>query len=254
MELISFVIAAGETKRFERAGRYLEIIDATSALDVYLSDADGARGDTARGALSGLYMEGAYSAFELTSAAAQSVTLLLTEGRGGSRRQPGNVRVIDNAADKTDAGLQFIGSTTLAAAGAGVYSMVGIKAGARRVSLRRISVSSSIAGLMQWGHATGDPTTAYNATAGGAFNKRAGQAVSLAQRWTATSASSPVALGELPGRQIYSSINVPANTEAQLIGPGDAPIIIPAGAHFFVHGYVANRDVSAVLDYEELNA
>lgn len=95
MELVSFTFAAGETKRFERAGRYLEIIDATAAVNISLTDESGGAVDYATGALSGLYMEGAFSAITIYSATAQTVELLITDGRGGSRRQPGNVRIID---------------------------------------------------------------------------------------------------------------------------------------------------------------
>lgn len=93
MELLPITLAAGETKRFEKAGRYLEIIDATAAIDVFLYDSAGGRGDEARNALSGLYLEVPFAAMEIYSATAQTITLLLTDGRGGSRRQPGIVSV-----------------------------------------------------------------------------------------------------------------------------------------------------------------
>lgn len=99
MQNLRFTIAAGETKVFEIAGRYLEIIDATGPIDIGLYDRNGSQADDGKGLLSGTYMETAYSKFELTSASAQTIELFLTDTRGGTRRQPGNVRVIDEITD-----------------------------------------------------------------------------------------------------------------------------------------------------------
>lgn len=95
MEILKFSIAAGETKRFERAGRYIEVIEADSALSLFFFDENGGQADDAQGIVSGLYIEEPYKAFTVYSATAQSVTLLMSDGRGGSRRQPGNVSIID---------------------------------------------------------------------------------------------------------------------------------------------------------------
>lgn len=119
MELLTFTIAAGETKRFERAGRYLEIIASASALTIGLYDAAGARVEGAIGALSGLYMEGGYSAIEISSALAQTVTLLVTDGRGGSRRQPGVVQVVDTEREKVTSAVAFRAAGLQAGGGLG---------------------------------------------------------------------------------------------------------------------------------------
>lgn len=100
MENLRFAIAAGETKVFQKAGRYLEIIDAIGAVDIGLYDSNGSQADDGRGLLSGTYMETQFSAFEITSATAQTVELFLTDTRGGTRRQPGSVRVIDEITDQ----------------------------------------------------------------------------------------------------------------------------------------------------------
>lgn len=96
MELITFTFAAGETKRFERAGRYIEVIDALAPVSLFLSDRSGARVGYAVDALSGMYLGGAFAALDIYSATAQTVELLITDGDGGSRRQPGNVAIIDS--------------------------------------------------------------------------------------------------------------------------------------------------------------
>lgn len=107
MELITITFAAPGTKRFERAGRYIEVIDAAAAFDLVLTDSNGGQVDYAKGALSGIWLSGAYAAIDITSASAQSITLLITDGQGGSRRQPGTVRVIDSERDKVLAGVCF---------------------------------------------------------------------------------------------------------------------------------------------------
>lgn len=95
MEVLKFNITAGQTIRFERAGRYIEIIEADQALSLFFFDDNGSQADDAQNVLSGLFIEGKFSAFQVRSVQAQTITLLLSDGRGGSRRQPGNVAVID---------------------------------------------------------------------------------------------------------------------------------------------------------------
>lgn len=116
MELLSFTFAANETKRFERAGRYIEVIDAPYAFNLFLSDAAGGRVDHALNALSGLFLEGNYAAVDMTNGAnAQTVTLLVTDGRGGSRRQPGVVQVVDGGRARTLANVAGVGSVPASA-------------------------------------------------------------------------------------------------------------------------------------------
>ncbi len=96
MELLQFTISAGETKRFEVAGRYLEIIEAADRLNIDFNGPDGNRVHSMRGALSGFYSEEPFQAFEVGNpSATQTVKLMITDRRGGSRRQPGVVRVVD---------------------------------------------------------------------------------------------------------------------------------------------------------------
>lgn len=97
MELLPITFAANETKQFAKAGRYFEIIDSTSAVAIQFTGTGGNISDSISGALSGLFLEDPFTHFSVTNGAiAQTVTLLIMEtGRGGSRRQPGNVRVMD---------------------------------------------------------------------------------------------------------------------------------------------------------------
>jgi hypothetical protein len=96
MQNLRFNIAAGETKNFGAiGGAYMEIIEAAGPISIGLYDSNGSQSDDARDIYSGFYAEGKFSGFEVYSASAQTVELLITNGRGGSRRQPGNVKVID---------------------------------------------------------------------------------------------------------------------------------------------------------------
>lgn len=98
MELLRIALAANETKQFAKAGRYFEIIESNYSITVQFNGANGAQSDSIVGGLSGLFLEDPFSHFSVTNGAvAQTVTLLLMEiGRGGSRRQPGNVSIVDN--------------------------------------------------------------------------------------------------------------------------------------------------------------
>lgn len=95
MELLQITLAANETKQFAKAGRYFEIIESAFPITVNFTGSSGALSDSMVNALSGLFLEDAYTHFSITNGtSAQTVTLLLMEiGRGGSRRQPGVVQV-----------------------------------------------------------------------------------------------------------------------------------------------------------------
>lgn len=153
MEIITFVIAAGETKRFERAGRYIEIIEAAGAIDLFTYDAAGGRVDGARGALSGLYMEHSFSALEVTSGTEQTVKLLLTEGRGGSRRQPGVVQVIDGGRVRSLTNLSFIAGGSISTAAAGEWPVVQLvnPSATKRLLVKKAYWGSDIATAIRLG-------------------------------------------------------------------------------------------------------
>jgi len=97
IELFTFTIAAGETKRYAKAGRYLEVIEANDRLNIVLTNRDGGAVSNVLGALSGVYVEAEFAEFEVTnpSASAQTVQLMIAASRGGSRRAPGVVSVSD---------------------------------------------------------------------------------------------------------------------------------------------------------------
>lgn len=96
-EFLTVTLAAGETKQFQKAGRYLEIIaDGGSSVNLTFYGDNGAVSANWNNCQSGLFLEDPWGSFSVTnnSASAQTITMLLMDnGRGGSRRQPGIVTV-----------------------------------------------------------------------------------------------------------------------------------------------------------------
>lgn len=98
IELLTFTLAAGATAQFAKAGRYIEIIEADYGIaSITLTDESGGQSAVMRNTKSGLYAEVAFKQVDIVNGAtAQTITLLVTDGRGGSRRQPGNVVIVDS--------------------------------------------------------------------------------------------------------------------------------------------------------------
>lgn len=161
MELLSQAFAANEVKVFSKAGRFFEIITADQAIARVEFGADqGQQSDSMINPQSGLYVEDPFSYFQVTNGAfAQTITMLIMEnGRGGSRRQPGNVRVINNESDKTLALTQLMAGGMGGTPAAGTQRVVGIKLSAagqtaqKRLSILAVHIQSSIAGLASIGY------------------------------------------------------------------------------------------------------
>lgn len=241
MELITFILAAGETKRWERAGRYVEVIDASGAFDLFLSDANGGRVDYAKGALSGVYLEGAYQAIELSSASAQSITLLVTDGRGGSRRQPGIVQVVDVNKSRTIAGSAFALASARASS-AGVYARCGLvnpTGSTRRAVVERLRYGTNGAtttfaiGIVLQANLGGVGGAVASKLAGGPASTCVNQADSsgvFAQNFAQF-------LYQLPG------------TSGEIALP--TPIVMPPGYGLVVNVSTANQDAFLNVDFFE---
>ncbi len=149
MELLSITLTAGETKRFERAGRYFELIESSGPVRIDFYEASGRQSDQMVNAVSGLFLEDTYGAFVIYSPTAQTVQILVMEtGRGGSRRQPGNVRVIDSSAEKTLAGKSYIGTIGISGT-AGNQPIAGIRNnGTTPLAITNLNISSDTAALV----------------------------------------------------------------------------------------------------------
>lgn len=103
-EFLTITLAANETKPFQKAGRYLEIIaDGGGTINLTFYGSNGAVASNWLNCQSGTFLEDPWGSFSVTnnSASAQSITLLLMDsGRGGSRRQPGVVSVTNKISSK----------------------------------------------------------------------------------------------------------------------------------------------------------
>lgn len=177
-------------------------------------------------------------------------TFRLGVGRVGSSRSTGVVRVVDQGAEKTAAGLQFVSSVTRAAA-VGVFSMAGIRALTYKSAVKRIQVSSSIAGLVSLYACNGDPTVNPANTAGAGVNKIVRDGPNSSARAIRGDAAAAVpTVGELPGAFALVVVRVAANV------PTDIPLTTPLQLNIN-NGLVfvpqtANADVSAFFDWEDL--
>jgi hypothetical protein len=124
IERLPITIAANENKPFVKAGRYIEVLDSLYPVSIQFYDDQGGMVGTALGVDSGFFASVAFSSFVLTSVNAQTVTLLITDGSGGSRRQPGIVQVVDSDKSTTDAGAAFMGVNSSGVPGAGQFGTV----------------------------------------------------------------------------------------------------------------------------------
>lgn len=222
MELLTFTIAAGELKRFERSGRYFEIIAADSTINVGFYDANGSQTDDAVNALSGLYLEAPFSAFEISSAAAQTVSVLITDGRGGSRRQPGIVSVVDGGKARTLAGQAFFGRLAISV-GAGFLAgsqLINPVGSGRRLVVKKLTMNSDIANVLRVGRL---PVANQLATAVDLRSKLVGPAAPV------TGGQGRIeALAAIPGA--FSEFFAYVVTASQLVTVGmEEPIVIVEG-------------------------
>lgn len=165
-----------------------------------------------------------------------------------SNRLTGNVRVIDEAVAKTLAGNQF-GVYVRKLATAGVFSLAGVLAGTKTVVIKRMSVSSSAAGIVTFYSGTGAMTSGPGL--GAIFNKQLRGAVAAAQAHAGFSAlQAPTAI-ELPGVLGQGFFYVPTALPLQEY-PLTTPIVVAPGQVFAVQGPALNTEVGMLLDLEEV--
>lgn len=248
MQNLRFSIAAGETKVFVIAGRYLEIIDATGPVTLGLYDVNGSQTDDAKDVLSGTYMEGAFSQFEIYSATAQTIELFLTNTRGGTRRQPGNVRVIDQSADQTAALNQYIAMNGVSDATKGVVA--GLWAQTKPITVRAIQFGSSAAGGMAVLYGNGRPLTGQGAAPAPANKMIGSPAAASALPVSGTVAAAfPVTTADLAGVQTVGYTSVQAGTLYRV--DLKTPVVIPVGKFFGFATSAANASVNFIAEIEE---
>ncbi|KQW76586.1 hypothetical protein [Methylibium sp. Root1272] len=248
MELLTFAIAANEIKVFKRAGRYFEIIDSAYALTVDFYDENGGKSDGMLGALSGLFVSGPFTEFTVSNgAAAQTVTLMIHEGRGGSRRQPGVVRVVDENVEKTNRETQYFGLSRRVGSATKV-GLVGVIAGSKSIVIKRFSYTAAAAGICTLFSGTGAPTDSYLTL--GVRNKKIGAADAQALRFSALAATINPTGVEVPGVVLLMTIYAAANVLTEF--PLTTPLVVPAGYCFGISGPAINTEAGFGFDVEEL--
>lgn len=114
MRRFTFSIAAGETKNFKISGNYLEIAAALYALNIEFYDREENQlslqslVQAVSGDWQAMDPGQQYGGFRVYSATAQTVTLFIGYGTGGSKRLPGIVEIVDSNYSLTLAGMAFI--------------------------------------------------------------------------------------------------------------------------------------------------
>lgn len=248
MELITLNLAANQTQAFAKSGRYFEIIDAAFPVQIDFYGDGGNQTDSMRNALSGLFLEDPFTQFNVTNGStAQAVTLLVMEnGRGGSRRQPGNVRVIDQGADKTTAGNQFF-MTAQAGAAAAKVSLQGVIAGSKPLFIKRLSIGAQTAQQLVLLTSSGPPTDTLGTSP--LANKAFGLPSAMAVKSAGYATSNAPTMGELPGNAVLGRSPVAAAQMVEI--PLTTPFRLPPSTCLYVCGSTVNNDVYMAADCEE---
>lgn len=256
MELLKFTIKAGETKRFEKSGRYLEIIDSFDAITLGLYDSNGSNTDDALGAYSGLYLEGQFSAIEVYSAVAQTVTLLVTDGRGGSRRQPGFVQIVDSTRQLVQMDRKFLNTATTGVPAAGQFAQVQIWNGeaAKGVAISALTITNSTsAGTLemmgngaQLAGATVIPTSSKRLVAAGQLQNTKVQTV---RKIDALTGGVPGIPSGLTGAASYL-LSISAGAQQTRLPMQDGPFVLGPGTGLVIAHTVAASMLQIIVEGE----
>lgn len=169
-------------------------------------------------------------------------------GQVESSRLVGTVKVIDQGADKTASGNQYMHSCSMVAGGAGVWSGAGVVSKTKLAVLKRVLISSGTAGVVQLLRTSGQGTANPNLFA--FANKNILGPVSTAFMVGGNFSSATPTAGEIPSWLYWLTLYLPANTPIEL--PLTTPIILEPTEGIFVSSFVANRDVSLLVDMEEM--
>lgn len=250
-ELITVNLSANEVKQFRKAGSYIEIIDSSYAVGLNFYSVNGSQTNSLKGALSGLFLDIDFGAFDVVNGAtAQTVTLLVCDAGelGGSRRQPGNVRVIDQSADQTAALNQFIAMNGVSNGGLGVVA--GLWAQTKQITVKAIQFGSNVAGTMQIVTGTGRPINNQGAAPSPANKLIGGAVAASALSVSGTVAGAlPVTAPDLAGVTTVGYTSVQAGVLYRI--DLKTPILIPVGKFFGFATGVAGASVNFIAEIEE---
>lgn len=171
-------------------------------------------------------------------------------GVGGveSSRVFGSVKVIDSGHEKTRGGAQFMHTVT-SVAGPGVVSVCGVVAnGGKTCVVKRMQVASSAGGIVQVFRTNGQGSA--NASFSSMANKMLYSGNSESQLVVGSTLGGAPSAGEVPAWNYWLTFYVPPNQQMEV--PLSTPVVMSGGVGLLVSGWVVNRDVSVLLDVEEL--
>ncbi|MFT3665577.1 hypothetical protein [Piscinibacter sp.] len=231
IELITVTLAANAVARIERAGRYIEVIDAQYTIaSITLTDDAGGQAAFIRNCLSGIYAEIGFRAFDVVNgASAQTITVMVCTGRGGSRRQPGVVQVVDSSkarvlSNQSFMDFGFASSTAALAAQVQAWNPAG---SGKRLIVQKVVVNMSVAGLLNI-----SPSNAALTTLRGQLSSKLGGGASAASQVRTDQAA-------VPGTSAKQAFGVSANTPINVLFAD--PVVLPPG-----YGLTVWNDVGPV--------
>ena len=249
--IYDFTIAPGAAQRFSVIGNKAKLISTSSAFPIGIRLDGGDKYACLEG--QGPSMQAGKEFGDVTlsnsNAVAMSGFLFIGDDRFEDTRITGNVRVIDQGADKTLLGFQFWQQLAISAAvGAGSIIYMTAGTGPKRISIKAMSVQSTIAGAISIGYAMGGGTLI---GAGAAMNSKivnggGGQA----RVGGANCAAAQPSNAEVNGFGLVGAAYVAANTSAQVILT--TPMILQGANVIVISAAALNRDVSVLFDFEEL--
>lgn len=228
MEKVTISLAGNEFKAFRRGGVGIEILSSSFPVTINTYTAQGGQINTMQAADSGLFMHGAFGAFDIvnTSASPQTVQLLLTdEGEdAGSRRMAlsGAVTVADNGLTDTQAGAAFMGGVVIPSNSAQYGGAFLVNAGSKQVIVEQVRVISGYGAaspnLSLTVEASGLSAAGKTQLTGYNFNKDINGAAATAQLWnyTSTTKYTPTKKISLLGLNSAGMPNLPLITSRPL--------------------------------------
>lgn len=247
-------LASNGSHRFETAGQYFEVIASDFPFSVDMEGPDGNLADTLTNIESGFFVELDYRAFTIRNpGGAQAVKVLVMDSRrGGTRRQPGTVNVVDNSTALTVANTQFITAWTLPADPAKMAAFA-LKAMSKRVTVRRLLVESSVAARIQFGYdltgaaimfASGPDPDAMRVMA----SKRLGGAVALSRIYLLNVSPGQTLLG-MPNYAVLFERSV--SPGAPLVLELDRPIVLEPSVQLAILSQTVNAQITVQIEAEE---
>lgn len=180
---------------------------------------------------------------------AQYGQLIIGDGKSGTARMVGNVRVIDAGLEATNRGFEYFGSVSLGAI-VGRAGMCGILAGARAVAIKGLTVWQNAAGSVRITAASGAPTNIPGLGAG-LLNKRIGFPESLALAATGQATLVVPPPPDLPVPNWFVQ-NIPVDGVNEAGVKFTAPFIIQPGMWFGAVGSAPNVQVRIAFEFSEI--